>query len=163
MDRRPFCITLALFFVAVDQISKHLVQNFMVSRAEEPLEIIPGFLNLVSSHNSGVAFGMLRGMPDWLLSLPVVIVVLIMIYLLFTTRLNILNSFAISLIIGGALGNLIDRIRVQKVYDFIDVHAGNYHWPSFNAADSFIVVGVAIFLAWMLLLSDEKKDTIPSS
>lgn len=109
-------------------------------------EVLPVF-NLVLIRNDGVSFGMLSGLaPRWtLVLLALTVVVWLSVWLWRSQSRQV--SVALGLIIGGALGNVADRIRFHAVTDFLDFHLGTYHWPAFNLADVAVVSGVAM-LAW---------------
>jgi len=114
------------------------------------IEVIPGFFNIVHVQNPGGAFGFLAGSsPQWRALVFVFFTLVAMgmiLYLYKSTPARhkwLLTAF--SLIIGGALGNLLDRLRLGEVVDFLDLYAGSLHWPAFNAADSAITVGMLIF------------------
>ncbi len=114
--------------------------------------VIPGIFNLVHIQNKGVAFGFLGGAaPIWrdvlLLLLPIVAMSGILIFAFCYPQQKKGILLSLGGILGGALGNLIDRFRFRAVIDFLDVYWGNYHWPAFNIADSAITVGV-LFLVF---------------
>lgn len=145
-------VALIDLIVVLDQASKWAVMHFIPPMGRH-VEVAP-FLNVVFLLNRGVSFGILSGhASDFLpaiLSAVMLVIITVLIILLAksTSRLRIIS---LSLIIGGAIGNLIDRIRFGAVVDFIDVHANGYHWPSFNIADSAVVVGVGLLLLHTLL------------
>ena len=119
------------------------------------------FFNLVLTLNRGMSFGLFNavhgsgaGVNAVLFSLVAAIIVAGLIYWLSRVATPLL-AFAIGLVIGGAVGNVIDRIRYGAVVDFLDFHIGAYHWPAFNLADSAICVGVAVMLFDSLLLRRE--------
>ncbi|MBI2716251.1 MAG: signal peptidase II [Rhizobiales bacterium] len=127
----------------VDQASKAAASAFL-SRAAESVEVLPIF-NLVLTRNRGVSFSLLTGLPWWALaSLGLAAVTLLSMWL-WRTRAK-LSGAALGLIIGGALGNIADRIRWGAVTDFLDFHVGQYHWPAFNVADVAIVSGAGLLL-----------------
>ncbi|MBB6182464.1 signal peptidase II [Pseudorhizobium flavum] len=109
------------------------------------VEVIP-VLNLVLVRNHGVSFGMLGGVVPWwgliLLSLAIVAALVVWLWRSETRQ----ASVALGLVIGGALGNVIDRARFQAVTDFLDFHLAGYHWPAFNLADVAVVCGVALLM-----------------
>jgi len=114
---------------------------------------ITGFFNLVSVRNHGVSFGLLNHgavlSPYVFVGLAVVAAVVLLLWLV---RVNhAVTALALGLIIGGALGNGVDRVRYGAVVDFLDFHAFGYHWPAFNLADSGIVVGVSLLLLQSLV------------
>ena len=127
----------------VDQASKAVALEFL-SRVGEGVEVLPIF-NLVLARNRGVSFGLLTGLPWWGLAVLGLAVVTLLSVWLWRTRTR-LSGAAIGLIIGGALGNIADRIRWGAVTDFLDFHVGQYHWPAFNVADVAIVSGVGLLL-----------------
>lgn len=113
--------------------------------------IIPGFFSLTHIQNPGGAFGFLAGQSSSVrnlifLAISSLAVCLILYFYRHTPKTHPLLATGFALIFGGALGNLIDRVRFGQVVDFLDFYIGNYHWPAFNIADSAISVGVAIFL-----------------
>jgi len=117
--------------------------------------VIPGVFNLVHIQNKGVAFGILGGAaPIWrdilLLLLPIISMSGLLIFALCYPQQQKGILLALGGILGGALGNLIDRFRFRAVIDFLDVYWGNYHWPAFNVADSAITVGVFFLAAYYL-------------
>ena len=150
----------ALVVVLLDQVSKALVLAHFASRALGTNTLTP-FFNLVLTLNRGMSFGLFNavhgsgaGINAVLFSLVAAVIVVGLIYWLSRVA-TLLLAFAIGLIIGGAVGNVIDRIRYGAVVDFLDFHIGAYHWPAFNLADSAICVGVAVMLFDSLLLHRE--------
>jgi signal peptidase II len=117
--------------------------------------VIPGFLNLTHVRNRGVAFGLFDSLGSY--GPPVLIVagaaalVIVGIYFRQTESHESLLLWALALILGGAVGNLLDRIFHGAVTDFVDVYVGTYHWHTFNVADSSISVGIGLMLLDMLL------------
>lgn len=110
----------------------------------DAVDVLP-FLRIVYYENKGAAFGMFSGFGNTKFIIIAVIAIGFMLFYLIHTR-DRAEYYALSLILGGAAGNLIDRIRLGKVVDFIDVYAGDWHWPAFNVADSALTVGICIFL-----------------
>ena len=136
----------ALAVTVLDQASKHILKALLTDGGG--ITVIPGFFDLVVVWNRGVSFGMLSGegaVPPWLLSL---VAVAISIALFLWLRRVVLRwtAVAIGLVIGGAVGNVIDRALWGAVFDFADFHVGGWHWPAFNVADAAIVLGVAALL-----------------
>ena len=135
----------ALFVIAADQLSKYFVLSWLGVRAYEPLT---SFFSVVRAWNTGVSFSMLNNYGNigaYLLSAMAVIIVLMLLHWLRKEE-NRLTQAALGLIMGGALGNVIDRLRFGAVFDFLDVHVGDLHWPAFNVADSCICIGAAIII-----------------
>jgi len=131
-----------------DQLSKFLVVA-NASKLSSGISILPGF-NLVYHRNSGVTFGMLNGVPWWGLVLLALLVCLWLMVMLVRSKVRT-EAFAYGLIIGGALGNVLDRIRAGAVTDFLDIFVGELHWPAFNLADTAIFSGVALLIALPLI------------
>ena len=126
-------------------------------RAAGEHENITSFFNIVLIYNRGMSFGLFNGaggLNALLFSLVAAAIVTVLIYWLSRVESPLL-AVAIGLIIGGAIGNVIDRIRLGAVVDFLDFHAGSWHWPAFNVADSAICIGVAVMLLDGLLLRRE--------
>ena len=128
--------------VVLDQASKYAVAGTMVRGMPEP--VIGDIFRLTYIHNRGAAFGLNIGSP--LLHTLVSIVALgAVLWLLWTCpRQARLLRFALTLVVGGALGNMIDRFRLGEVIDFLDVGIGALRWPIFNLADSFVTVGIVL-------------------
>ena len=150
--KRPLLLLSALV-VALDQWTKWWVEGNI--RPGTALEIIPGLLNFIRSSNSGVAFGMFqaRGNPvgTWtLIALGLVAFTIVSIYFARTPPEERLLLIALALILGGAVGNLIDRIMQGAVTDWIDVYAGGRHFPTFNVADSAISIGIGLMAVGVL-------------
>ncbi|MFP4335198.1 MAG: signal peptidase II [Wenzhouxiangella sp.] len=140
-------LALAVLLVVLDLWTKQL--------ATETLElyrprVVTDWLNLTLAHNDGAAFSLLAGAGGWQRWFFTVVTVLVSaVLLVWLKRLphrSRLLPVALVLVLGGALGNLIDRVRLGYVVDFIDIHYQGWHWPAFNLADSVIVVGVLLLL-----------------
>jgi len=140
---------LAPLVTLLDQLTKTAVlRSFTLG---QQLEVIPGYLDLTLTFNKGIAFGMLTQLPDLARQLTIVVATAaalsaIVYFLLKHFREDRIAQAALALIVGGAVGNIIDRLRHGQVVDFIDVYYGSYHWPAFNLADSAVCVGVFILL-----------------
>ena len=154
MEESKITSFLGLFVVAAavvvaDQLTKAwILDNFVLY---ESRTIIPGFFNLTSIRNTGAAFGLLAGSDGawrpWFFG-GIAVAALVAISFLFNhySQKGRIFVYSLACIAGGAVGNLIDRIRFGSVVDFLDFYIGRYHWPAFNVADSAIVVGVGLFL-----------------
>jgi len=135
----------ALAVFGADRASKLLVQRLL-----EPGEVVPvlPFLNIVLVYNPGVSFGLLGGLgaaAPWLLVLLAFVIAALLLWWALREE-RPLARFALWTVLGGALGNVYDRIRYGAVVDYIDLHAGGWHWPAFNLADAAVVGGVL----WLL-------------
>ena len=153
-QKKLFFLGIAIAIVAaiLDIISKRaifgILENIAITQSTSNPEIkITGFFNLVYVWNRGVSFGMFGNLENSQIIFCVVQSA-ILIFLLFWLYRNqkIHLVYAISLIIGGALGNLTDRIKYGAVADFLDFYVKSYHWPAFNLADSFVFIGVMILI-----------------
>ena len=148
--------------IVLDQLTKlWVVDSFAL---HESREVIAGFFNLTYIVNYGAAFGFLNngGHGPWrTVFFVVVAVAAIVMMLVFLYQLRHRGgclAYGVSLIAGGAAGNLIDRVRLGFVVDFLDFYVGSYHWPAFNVADSAITVGVGLFLIGNFLTDGTLKS-----
>ncbi|MBA4144009.1 MAG: lipoprotein signal peptidase [Nitrosospira sp.] len=134
-------LSLALAVLVLDLITKRWVEATLFHGEQIPLT---GFFNLVLTYNAGAAFSFLSdagGWQRWFFSAIAIGASILIIYLLRKHASEKLFCIALSLILGGALGNLWDRITLGHVVDFLDFHVAGYHWPAFNIADSAIFLG----------------------
>ncbi|MBI3016547.1 MAG: signal peptidase II [Deltaproteobacteria bacterium] len=143
-------ICLAGLVIALDQLSKlYIAHHFEL---HESVSVIPHFFNLTYIRNTGAAFGLLAKAPEsfripFFIIIPLVALTIIVLIFKKTQETQLLMITALSLILGGAIGNFIDRLRFNYVIDFLDFHwFFKYHWPAFNVADSTIVVGVLLLI-----------------
>ena len=141
----PFGLLLAAITVVFDQFTKALVLAFL-----EPYQAVEWapFLSCVLVFNTGISFGLFAGetaLLRWvLIGLALAVSVLLASWLYKEKRLRVAS--ALGLILGGAIGNVVDRIFRHAVVDFLDLHIGGWHWPAFNLADSAITVGVVLYV-----------------
>jgi len=149
---------LALLVVVLDQITKLLADNLLAYG--EPLAILP-FFNLTLLYNPGAAFSFLSDASGWQRWFFVVISTAATVFLILWLRRlksgHLLLAIALSLVLGGAVGNLIDRLWLGHVVDFIQLYYRGYYWPAFNIADSAISVGAAL-LIWDSLFTRRESD-----
>jgi signal peptidase II len=139
--------------ILLDQATKLLIQQAF--RPGESLPVLPGFFSLTYVLNPGAAFGLLAGAAaafrgPFFIGVSILAIGVICYYHARHVRGQLLPAVGLALILGGAGGNLIDRLRVGMVIDFLDFYLGPYHWPAFNVADSGITVGVGLLLLEML-------------
>jgi len=142
--KRPLAI--AALVILLDQASKILVLSTLP--LGRPEEVLP-FLNWLLLFNPGAAFSFLAqgsGWQRWFFTILGLVAALYIVLTLRKTQHEKLLSWALSLILGGALGNVLDRIRYGAVVDFIDLHYATWHWPAFNLADSAICLGAALII-----------------
>ena len=140
----------ALLLVAADQVSKQLILIFLT--LGESLPVLPDIFHLTTVHNTGIAFGLFQKNPHLLTLLIGICVLLLLVFSRRVVRESLLERLAYGLILGGALGNLIDRVRFGWVIDFLDFRI----WPVFNLADSGITIGVILF-AWKILFVRQEQ------
>jgi signal peptidase II len=139
-------LALSAVIIALDQLTKHAVLATLSPR--EAIEIT-SFFNLVLAHNRGAAFSFLAGASGWQRELFIAIALIASVWIVWLLRRyprQTLFCAALALVLGGAIGNVIDRITVGAVVDFLDFHAYGYHWPAFNIADSAITCGAALLI-----------------
>ena len=137
---------IAFFVLALDLVSKYWIESTLQFGEQIP---VTSFFNLVLTYNPGAAFSFLSeqsGWQRWFLSGIASIAAIVIIFLLNKYQLEKLFCWALSLILGGAIGNLYDRIMLGHVVDFLDFYVGTYHWPAFNIADSAIFIGTALMI-----------------
>ena len=148
MSVRLSAIVVALI-VALDQYTKALVSGSW--KLGESIPVIPNLFSLTYVRNRGGAFGLMADLPEayrvaFFVVFAVVTVAILVMMLRTTPASDLLQRFAITSVIGGAAGNLYDRIRYGEVVDFLDVYWRDWHWPAFNVADSFITIGVVLLV-----------------
>ncbi len=153
MSKYPKLAVIAGLIVLVDQVTKALILKGLPLYSSIP--VIPGFFSITHVQNPGGAFGLLAGQPSGLRSALFILVSVLALGLVFyfyktTPKTHPVLALGFALIFGGAVGNLVDRIRFGKVVDFLDFHIGNLHWPAFNVADSTISVGIGVFLFFLV-------------
>ncbi len=141
-SRLLFFIPTTLTVVILDFITKRLIEMYV--HPFETIRVLP-FLQIVNIKNPGAAFGMLSSLSNNIFIIVAFIAIFFIINYLLKTQ-GKLERISLSLVLGGAIGNLIDRVKMGKVVDFIDFFVGNYHWPAFNVADSALTVGIILFL-----------------
>jgi signal peptidase II len=132
--------------LGLDQLTKWLIQQTLVFG--QSVHVLP-FFNLVLVYNPGAAFSFLSSAPGWQRDVFVAVGLAasgLIVYLLRRHASDPMFCFALALILGGALGNVIDRVLLGAVVDFLDVHVAGYHWPAFNVADSAITCGAALLI-----------------
>ncbi len=135
----------------LDQVTKYFIKTRV--RLHEIIQIIPGFFNITHVRNKGAAFSLFSNTSDFFRSvffIAITVVALIVIMMLIRKTQERLLIVSFSLIAGGAIGNLLDRLRYGEVIDFVQWYVKSYYWPSFNVADSAITIGVCLLAADML-------------
>jgi len=151
---------IALVILILDLFTKFWIESTMEFGQRIP---VTSFFNLVLTYNAGAAFSFLSeqsGWQRWFLSGVAAIASILIVYLLNKHKAEKLFCLSLSLILGGAIGNLYDRITLGHVVDFLDFYVGDYHWPAFNIADSAIMIGAALLIieSFHQKEDDEKKN-----
>lgn len=145
-----------IFIILADQITKNLIRDLMV--VGQSNSVFGDIVRLTYVENPGIAFG-IRIPNSWIFTiLSILAVIGIVVYLIKQWNESRWIKFSLSLILGGAVGNLIDRILFSKVVDFVDVGVGQLRWPVFNVADSAVVVGM--FILFIAMYNEEKKHSV---
>jgi signal peptidase II len=155
MPNRPNALSwlvLSAAIIVADQISKLAVLDHF--QLHESLPLIDGFLSLTLAYNDGAAFSFLQGAGGWqrwlFTALALVVSSILVVWLKRTGRGDWRTALPLSLVVGGAIGNVIDRARLGHVVDFIDVHYASWYFPAFNVADSAISVGAVLLILFGL-------------
>jgi len=145
-------LAVSAVIIALDQLTKHIALGALQPYA--PHEVIPGLLNWTLAFNTGAAFSFLHdagGWQRWLFSaLAITVSLVLIVWLRRLPRSDWRTALPLSLVIGGALGNLVDRVRFGHVTDFIEVYYRQWSWPAFNIADSAICVGAVLLIVFGL-------------
>ncbi|MBU9720423.1 MULTISPECIES: signal peptidase II [Bacillaceae] len=152
-----FYYILAVIVIAIDQLTKWLVVENMELR--ESIPIIEGVFHLTSHRNSGAAFGILQGQM-WLFFIATFIVTAVIIYYVQTqVKGNRWFGTSLGLVLGGAIGNFIDRLFHGEVVDFLDVYIFTYNYPIFNVADMALVTGVIMLIIYVILEEKQQRKS----
>jgi signal peptidase II len=156
--KKPLWVAVTVFLtVALDLCTKSLA-DARISQYD-PIELT-SFMDLVNVYNKGAAFGIFSSLGnEFFIGISIAAIIFI-IYLLKVSREDFIG---LSLILGGALGNLYDRITLGHVRDFLSVHAGDYYWPAFNVADSALTVGLIILVVTSIILERKRSKSISNS
>ena len=157
-NKYPWVGSIIVIVLVIDQFTKYLVEKRI--RMYDVIPVLPGFFNLTHVRNKGAAFSLFSTMPDgfrsaFFITVTLVAVVALGVLIMKTHERLLVTAF--SLIAGGAVGNVIDRIRFGEVVDFIQWYVKSYYWPSFNVADSAISVGVGLLAIDMLFTKKHEE------
>ncbi|MFN7920911.1 MAG: signal peptidase II [Bryobacteraceae bacterium] len=164
MNSRYSAFVMAACVFALDRLSKIWIDQRL--GAWDVWPVIPGLLNIIHSENRGMAFSLLHDAPASIRTLFLVVVsgaVLCFVALMLWRATHRLQRSALLLILGGALGNLYDRLFRGSVTDFVDFYVGDYHWATFNVADSAITIGAMLMAAELWLTRKEQRGAEPES
>lgn len=157
---RKYHLLIAAIVVLLDRLTKSLVAQKIT--LHDSIDVVPGLFRLTHVQNQGAAFGLFAESPsEWKVAMLILfsLAALAVVSALLWKNGNALNATAIalSLVFGGALGNLWDRVVSGRVIDFMDFYFGPHHWPAFNIADSAIVIGALLLLSEIFLAPQEEK------
>ena len=163
MNRVDLRSTRGWFALAAAVIVADQIVKWIVLRAFAPGEqrVLTDFLNLVLVFNKGAAFSLFAQAPGWqtpLLSAFAIIAAIVVGWFIVRSPDKKLFCLGLALILGGAIGNVIDRLRFGHVVDFVDVHAFGWHWPAFNVADSAISIGAVILILEGFLVREKRPE-----
>lgn len=147
---------IAIIIIALDQLSKWIIVNKM--NLGESIEIINNFLYITSHRNRGAAWGMLEGQMTFFYIITVIVIAVIIYFIHTMARDKKWLGISFGLILGGAIGNFIDRLFRKEVVDFINTYIFTYDYPIFNIADSALVIGVGILIVQMFLEEYRLKE-----
>jgi signal peptidase II len=137
-------LILSFLIVLADQVTKYQIcRRFYPG---ETIPVIPDLFNLAYVRNTGAAWGMLGGLNMWLAAFAVVMLVVMIVFRRSFLADILIHKLALGLMIGGIVGNLLDRLRLQYVVDFLDFHWSVHHFPAFNVADAAICVGAGLYI-----------------
>ena len=160
MTKTPFYkgMLIATTIIFFDQLSKWWVFGALSTAPDQKIEVT-NFFNLVMVWNKGISFGLLgsTGYGHIIFSVTSLLIVAILLNWLWKAHHSLL-AIALGLVIGGAIGNIIDRIRLKAVADFLDFYLDSWHWPAFNVADAAICIGVALLCMDSLLIKEKEPN-----
>lgn len=143
-----FYYIIALIIIIIDQVTKWLIVKSM--QLGESITVIEDFLYITSHRNRGAAWGILQGQMWFFYIITVIVIIGIIVYIQKFARGKYLLGISLGLMLGGAIGNFIDRVYRKEVVDFVDTYIFGYDFPIFNVADSALVVGVGLLMLQML-------------
>lgn len=155
---------LTLSVLVIDQATKAIVMGRLTLYSTVP--VIPGLFHITLVTNRGALFGWFHELPDPYRStlftvVPILAILLMLVFQYRTTIHDAVTQSGLALILGGALGNLVDRLRMGYVVDFLDLFVGDRHWPAFNVADSSICIGVALLVIDLLARVRQHQPVLP--
>ncbi|HMG35786.1 MAG TPA: signal peptidase II [Blastocatellia bacterium] len=157
---RIWWLTVTMFALAADQFTKYWMSIRL--RTGDDIDVVPGFVKFSYTENPGIAFGMLNhGNVKWfLVAISVIAIIAVVYYISRTPASNRLLLWSLALLAAGIAGNLIDRIRLGRVIDFILIYYRSYQWPVFNVADTAITIGAALMAIELFLTPHGERERI---
>ncbi|UXR70327.1 signal peptidase II [Staphylococcus sp. IVB6246] len=147
-------LTILIIVLIADQLTKWVIATQMT--IGESFNVIPNFLSITSHRNDGAAWGILSGQMYFFYLITIVIIIALIVFYIKEAKDHMLMQVAISLLLGGAIGNFIDRLLNGQVVDFVDTNIFGYDFPIFNIADASLTIGVVILV--IILLTDKSND-----
>jgi signal peptidase II len=162
---RKYFFVIAIVVLFLDQLAKRAIASNIPF--QHSIVVIPGFFRLTHVQNTGAAFGLFADSPaQWkigaLVTFSILALVVVSALLWKNSHSLSTTTIGLSLILGGAMGNLWDRVMSGRVIDFLDFYLGSYHWPAFNVADSAIVIGAALLIS-EIFFAKSASETVKSS
>ncbi len=139
----------------LDQLSKYLILQ-QPQLSEHTVMEVTTFFNLALVFNRGVSFGMFSGQNQPILLTTISLIIIAILFRWLWKNDSLMVALGIGCVIGGAIGNVVDRVRYGAVVDFLDFHIGNLHWPAFNIADSFVFIGVVVLCVYSMFFEQKK-------
>jgi signal peptidase II len=152
---RPVFLIVALAGLALDLLTKRALFHWPGSR--DPIVLIPGFLKLESAVNRGGLFGLGQGRVWFFVLFSLAAIAYLLYYLARSDPRRLLPNLAVGVLLGGALGNLLDRLALGYVRDFIAMHYRRWQWPNYNVADILICLGIGLLLLEIIIARPEKE------
>lgn len=159
VGKKKHILLLTIIPLIIDIITKNIIKSKLM--LYESIPVIDGFFNIVYVLNPGAAFSFLHDMNETYrrtFFISITIIAILVVLYIFAREKSKINMAGFALILSGAVGNLIDRIIIGKVVDFLDFYYKTYHFPAFNVADSCITIGVALIIIDMLFFSRKRNN-----
>lgn len=155
------CLWISVVVLIADQVSKVIADSSLILHS--PVPVLPGYFDWMLAYNEGAAFSFLAGAGGWqrwfFTALATVVSIVLIVWIKKLESHERYTAISLALILGGALGNLIDRVLYGHVIDFIQVYFGSYAYPAFNIADSAIFIGAAMLIIQALFAKNEEKTS----
>ncbi|MFC1497033.1 signal peptidase II [Verrucomicrobiota bacterium] len=151
-------LCLSIFIAVADQITKYLARHFLC--LGRPVPIVSGFFNLTYIQNTGAAWGRFQGFNDLLVVMSVIVLILMIVFRRSFFAGQLTQKIALGLVVGGIIGNLIDRLKLDYVVDFLDFCWKSKHFPAFNIADSAICIGVGLYMLLQIKGNRSQEKTV---
>lgn len=155
------CLWISVVVLIADQVSKVIADSSLILHS--PVPVLPGYFDWMLAYNEGAAFSFLAGAGGWqrwfFTALAAVVSIVLIVWIKKLESHERYTAVSLALILGGALGNLIDRVLYGHVIDFIQVYFGSYAYPAFNIADSAIFIGAAMLIIQALFAKNEEKTS----